>query len=276
MSTQLRIFKADAGLKWLKAGWLIFKTQPATFIAMFLFIGISNLFFAIVLPQKLQVLALLPISFLTIGFYRAVLTKQQGGKIILFDIFKVFSSTGNRIGLFRLALIQMSIALVLEFLAKVLFLQAEAVINDPNTAAILSDPNITMPQITQLFQSILSSIPVINMILFLIALFVYLASFAYAGPLVYFNNEQSILTALKKSLMVFYHNILPLGVFGLICALFMALSMFLSFLPLLILMPICYISFFVSYQAIFMPVVPPSDDINVKPLSSEESGRFDA
>ena len=32
MSTQLRIFKADAALKWLKAGWLIFKTQPLTFI----------------------------------------------------------------------------------------------------------------------------------------------------------------------------------------------------------------------------------------------------
>jgi hypothetical protein len=56
----------------------------------------------------------------------------------------------------------------------------------------------------------------------------------------------------------------------------MVLSMFLSLLPLLILMPICYISFFVSYQAIFMPVVPPSDDSNIKPLSSEQSGRFDA
>jgi uncharacterized membrane protein len=76
--------------------------------------------------------------------------------------------------------------------------------------------------------------------------------------------------------MVFYYNILPLSVYGIICALLMVLSMFLSLLPLLILMPICYISFFVSYQAIFMPVVPPSDDSNIKPLSSEQSGRFDA
>ncbi|MGO2275319.1 MAG: BPSS1780 family membrane protein, partial [Pseudoalteromonas nigrifaciens] len=27
---------------------------------------------------------------------------------------------------------------------------------------------------------------------------------------------------------------------------------------------------------IFMPVVPPSDDSNITPLSSESSGRFDA
>ena len=43
MSTQLRIFKADAALKWFKAGWLIFKTQPLTFIFMHLFIGIVGL-----------------------------------------------------------------------------------------------------------------------------------------------------------------------------------------------------------------------------------------
>ena len=108
------------------------------------------------------------------------------------------------------------------------------------------------------------------------AMLIYLTAFAYAVPLVYFSKETRILTALKKSLMVFYHNILPLGVFGLICALFMALSMFLSFLPLLILMPICYISFFVSYQAIFMPIVPPAEAEPVAPQHNDQSGRFDA
>jgi uncharacterized membrane protein len=150
-----------------------------------------------------------------------VLTKQQGGKIMLADILKPFSAKGNRLGLFRLALYQMGAGI-------------------------------------------------------LIALSIYFTSFAYAVPLVYFNKEQRILNALKSSFMVFYYNILPLSVYGIICALLIVVSMFLSLLPLLILMPICYISFFVSYQAIFMPVVPPSDDSNIKPLSSEQSGRFDA
>ena len=122
----------------------------------------------------------------------------------------------------------------------------------------------------------LESISMASVVLFLLALSVYLTAFAYAVPLVYFNKEQRIFSALKNSFMVFYYNILPLSVYAIICGLFIVLSMFLSFLPLLVLMPICYISFFVSYQAIFMPVVPPSDDSNITPLSSESSGRFDA
>ncbi len=93
MSTQLRIFKADAGLKWLKAGWLIFKTQPATFIFMHLFIGIVGLL-SLFLPL-LQVVAALATPFLTAGFYQAVLSKQQGGKIMLADILKPFTAKGK-------------------------------------------------------------------------------------------------------------------------------------------------------------------------------------
>ena len=262
MSTQLRIFKADAALKWFKAGWLIFKTQPLTFIFMHLFIGIVGLL-SLFLPV-LQIAAALATPFLTAGFYQAVLTKQQGGKIMLADILKPFSAKGNRLGLFRLALYQMGAGILIALLANGLFADAMAVMTQPGL-----DPNTAVSQM-------LESISLANVALFLIALSIYFTSFAYAVPLVYFKKEQRILNALKSSFMVFYYNILPLSVYGIICALLMVLSMFLSLLPLLILMPICYISFFVSYQAIFMPVVPPSDDSNIKPLSSEQSGRFDA
>ena len=252
MSTQLRIFKADAALKWFKAGWLIFKTQPLTFIFMHLFIGIVGLL-SLFLPL-LQIVAALATPFLTAGFYQAVLTKQQGGKIMLADILKPFSAKGN----------QMGAGILIALLANGLFADAMAVMTQPDL-----DPNTAISQM-------LESISFANVALFLIALSIYFTSFAYAVPLVYFNKEQRILNALKSSFMVFYYNILPLSVYGIICALLIVVSMFLSLLPLLILMPICYISFFVSYQAIFMPVVPPSDDSNIKPLSSEQSGRFDA
>ena len=262
MSTQLRVFKADAGLKWLKAGWLIFKTQPMTFIFMHLFIGIVGLL-SLFLPL-LQVVAALATPFLTAGFYQAVLTKQQGGKIMLADILKPFSAKGNRLGLVRLALYQMGAGILMALLANGLFADAVAIMSQPGL-----EPQAALEQT-------IASISGASVILFFMAMLIYLTAFAYAVPLVYFNKEQRILTALKQSLMVFYHNLFPLSVFGVICVLFMAVSMFLSFLPLLILMPICYISFFVSYQAIFMPIVPPSDDKNVKPLSSETSGHFDA
>jgi uncharacterized membrane protein len=262
MSTELRIFKADAGLKWFKAGWLIFKTQPATFIFMHLFIGIVGLL-SLFLPL-LQIVAALATPFLTAGFYQAVVTKQQGGKIMLADILKPFSAKGNRIGLLRLALYQMGAGILMALLANGLFADAVAIMTQPDI-----DPNVALEQM-------LESISMANVVLFLMAMSIYFTAFAYAVPLVYFNKEQRILSALKSSFMVFYHNILPLSVYCIICAVLMGFSALLSFLPLLILMPICYISFFVSYQAIFMPVVPPSDDSNVKPLSSEVSGRFDA
>lgn len=262
MSTQLKIFKADAALKWFKAGWLIFKTQPLTFIFMHLFIVIVGLM-SIFLPL-LQIIAALATPFLTAGFYQAVLTKQQGGNIALADILKPFSAKGNRLGLLRLALYQMGAGILIALLANGLFAEAVAVMTQPNL-----DPNTAIEQM-------LASLSMANIGLFLIALIVYFSAFAYAVPLVYFNKEQQIFNALKNSLKVFYYNIFPLSLFGIICAFLMVVSVFLSLLPLLIFMPICYISFFVSFQAIFMPVVPPSDDDNVTPLSSEQSGRFDA
>jgi hypothetical protein len=262
MSTELRVFKADAGLKWLKAGWLIFKTQPMTFIFMHLFIGIVSLL-SLFLPF-LQIIAALATPFLTAGFYQAVITKQQGGSIMLADILKPFTKKGNRLGLLRLALYQMGAGILVGVLANALFVDAITIMQQPNV-----DPNLVVKQI-------MASLSMGNVLLFLVVLSVYISAFAYAIPLVYFNKEQQILTALKRSLTVFYYNILPLSVFSAVCGIFMFISMLLSMLPLLILMPICYISFFVSYQAIFMPVVPPSDDKGVKPLNSEQSGRFDA
>jgi len=135
MSIELRVFKAEAGVKWFKAGWLIFKTQPLTFIFMHLFIGVVGLL-SLFLPF-LQIIAALATPFLTAGFYQAVLTKQQGGKIILADILKPFSAKGNRMGLLRLALYQMAAGVLMALLANGLFGEAVAIMSDPNV-----DPNI--------------------------------------------------------------------------------------------------------------------------------------
>ncbi|MBQ4833887.1 hypothetical protein J8L70_11600 [Pseudoalteromonas sp. MMG010] len=262
MSTPIRVFKADAGLKWFKAGLLIFKTQPMTFIFMHLLMGIAGLM-SLFFPF-LQVAAALAAPFLTAGFYQAVLTKQQGGKIMLVDILKPFTNKGNRLGLLRLSLYQTGAGILMALFSSTLFGDALAIMQQPNI-----DPNIALEQM-------IASISIANVILFFAVMSVYISAFAYAIPLIYFKQEQQIVRALKRSLAVFYHNILPLSVFGVICGILMFISLMLSMLPLLILMPICYISFFVSYQAIFMPIVPPSDDENVKPLSAEQSGRFDA
>ena len=97
MSIEVRIFKADAGVKWFKAGWEIFKLQPFTFILMHLLIGVIG-FLSLVLPL-LQVVGAFVAPFLMAGFYQAVLTKQQGGTISQADIFKPFTYASSVFGL---------------------------------------------------------------------------------------------------------------------------------------------------------------------------------
>ena len=65
------------------------------------------------------------------GFYQAVLTKQQGGKIMLADILKPFSAKGNRLGLVRLALYQMGAGILMALLANGLFADAVAIMSQP-------------------------------------------------------------------------------------------------------------------------------------------------
>ena len=152
MSIELRVFKADAGLKWFKAGWLIFKTQPFTFIFMHLFIGIIGLL-SLFLPF-LQIIAALATPFLTAGFYQAVITKQQGGKIMLADILKPFTAKGNRLGLLRLALYQMAAGVLMALLAGGLFSEAVEIMSNPSV-----DPNIAL-------QQVIDSISMANLALF--------------------------------------------------------------------------------------------------------------
>ena len=72
----------------------------------------------------------------------------------------------------------------------------------------------------------------------------------------------------------------PLTVFSLVIGVLILAAMPLSFVPLLVIMPVAYIGFFCSYQAIF-----PDDDISdnngqgekqASQSSAINTGRFDA
>ncbi|WP_404340857.1 BPSS1780 family membrane protein [Pseudoalteromonas mariniglutinosa] len=264
MSIELRVFKADAGVKWLKAGWLIFKSQPVTFIFMYLFIAVVGLL-SVLLPV-LQIIASLAMPFLIAGFYQAVITKQQGGVISQLDIFKPFSNKGNRMGLVRVALYKMAAGLLLAFLSNSLFSDAISVLTQTGFN----------PQNAEHIERLVATLSMSHIALFLVAFSVYLTAFAYAVPLVYFSRQKNILAVLKTSFVVFYHNIAPLTVYGIIVVFLMLACVPLSFIPLLVLMPICYISFFISFQAIFMPIVPAGGHSQLSESSSTDTGRFDA
>jgi uncharacterized membrane protein len=268
MSSKINVFSASAGLQWLKQGWNIFKTQPMTFMFMYIFMIVVALI-PLVLPP-LQLVAAFTAPFLTIGFYLAVISKQQGKTISLADILKPFSIKGRRLNLFRLGLYQMGAVILLTLLADSLF----------------SETFTLMQQATenhnheQLLAEVMNTLSIGNIGLFLLAHAVNLMAFAFALPLVFFKGENRILKALGQSLKVFQTNMAPLTVFSLVIGVLMLAAMPLSFVPLLVIMPVAYIGFFCSYQAIF-----PADDISdnngqgekqASQSSEINTGRFDA
>ncbi len=237
MTIELRVFKAKSGVSWFKSGWQIFKTQPSTFIFMYLFIIIVGL-----LPISLSFLhipAALAMPFLMAGFYAAVLKKQQGQPIMLSDIVKPFSNTEVRLSLLRLGLYQMAMGLLFAMAIGWLF----------QDAFLLIEQNIKDPEkASELF---LAALKPESIILFVCLLGVYLMAFAYAVPMVYFQKQCRIFEVIKVSLLAFWHNIAPLSLFGGIVALLFFISFPLSLIPLLVVIPVSYIGFFVSFQAIF-------------------------
>ncbi|MEO2267028.1 BPSS1780 family membrane protein [Pseudoalteromonas sp. YIC-656] len=239
MAIEIKVYKASAGARWFKAGLDVFQTQPFIFMFMYLFIGIFGLI-GLIAPV-LKIPAALATPFLMAGLYGAALRRQQGQKIAFADILNVFSQKGRRIGLFRVGLYQMGAALLLGMLASVLFADVIELMTQTDL-----DPQTALQQLAQSFSFG-------SLALFLIAVSIYLCAFAFAVPLVYFGRHTSIIEVMKASLMAFYHNMAALSVYGLIAGGLLLVCAFLSFIPLLVVMPICYISLFIAFQAMFMP-----------------------
>ncbi|ATC93752.1 BPSS1780 family membrane protein [Pseudoalteromonas tunicata] len=259
MAIEQRVYKAQAGVAWFKAAWHIFKMQPGTFILMHAVmggLGLVAIFFPI-----LQIAAGLATPFLTAGFYQAILLRQQGKKITVAELFAPFGQVGRRLGLFRLGLYQIGAGILLALLASWLFKDAIAVL----------EQYAAQPEIAA--QHLLNNLHFSNIVVFISALSFYLMCFAYAVPLVYFHGTANLLEVFKASLSTFWHNMAAIGVYGVIFTGLMLISVPLSFIPLFFIMPICYIAFFVSFQAMFMSTIVVAAPTNDMPTSS---GRFDA
>lgn len=271
MAIEIRIFKAKAGVNWFKAGWELFKCQPGTFILMHLFIGVLSLI-ALVAPI-FQLPAALAMPFVTAGFYRAMLNRQQGKKIAFFDLFNVFSEAGRRLMLFRLGLYHLFGGFILALLTTSLFQGLSEPLNAYLQA--VESQNVDLVQLHA--QQVIDSIQFSNIIVLIAAYSLYTMCFAYTIPLVYFSENNSILECIKASLLVFWHNMAALGIFGAISAGLILFAAFLSFIPLLFILPVLYAGFFVSFQAMFMSsVIVKSEQSNNEQPQAQNHDRFDA
>lgn len=262
MAIEIRIFKAKAGVNWFKAGWELFKTQPGTFIGMHLFLATISLI-AFVIPL-IQIPAALAVPSFTAGFYKAMLLRQQGEKIELFDLFKPFSDKARRVMLFRLGLYQMAGGLLIAMLSSWLFQDVITVLEQSS-----ANPELAA-------QQMVDAIQLSNVIVFIAALFVYLMAFAFTIPLVYFTQTNSILETMKASILVFWHNMAPIAMFHLIATGLMVVAAFLSLIPLIIFLPIIYAGFFISFQAMFLSNIVHENEPQAAANPAHDNDRFDA
>jgi uncharacterized membrane protein len=257
-----KTIKASMGIVWLKDAWALFKLQPFTFITMYLFIlTVSLLPF---LSPVLNVAASLVLPFLVIGFYQVVLKKQSGKSAQLSDVMAPLFEKGNRRPVLHLAMCQVVVALIISLIAQMLFSDMFAVIADAGESV----------DTAKLFADMAEQFNLGSFLLFVGVLVVNYAAFAFALPLVFFK-KYPLMSAIQASLAVFFSNIGALSVFGGVIAFLIVLSVPLQLLPMLVIMPMTYIGFFLAFKSIFSfevetPNTQPSDK------QDTQSGHFDA
>ncbi|CCQ09790.1 hypothetical protein PALB_6380 [Pseudoalteromonas luteoviolacea B = ATCC 29581] len=272
---QFRKIDASAGAQWLKEAWAVFKLQPFTFIMMHVFIIVVGLL--PLLAPVLNVAASLIAPFLTIGFYQAVIKKQQRQDMQLADILAPLFNKGHRRAVLHLAMCQVIAALLISVIAQYLFADMIKVFVESDAAM---DSAILLEQLVASFHFS-------HFVVFLFIMMLNYSAFAYSLPLVFFHKTP-LFTAIKMSLQVFLANVGALSVFGAIVAFLMVISIPLQMLPLLIIMPVAYIGFFIGFQAIFKCDTVHSDpvefssvgDLGTKTKKTDKNysdhGRFDA
>lgn len=257
-----KAIKANMGIVWLKEAWGVFKLQPFTFITMYLFIlTVSLLPF---LSPVLNVAASLVLPFLTIGFYQVIIKKQAGRPAQLSDVLAPLFEKGNRRPVFHLAMCQVVVALFISLIAQMLFADMVAVLANADET---TDPGKLLADMAEQFN-------MGSFLIFVAIMVVNYAAFAFALPLVFFRKFP-LLPAIQNSLSVFFSNVGALAVFGGAVAFLMLLSVPLQLLPLIVIMPLSYIGFFLAFKSIFgFEATTPSAPVDQS--ASEQSTHFDA
>lgn len=268
MSNQIRRFNAVAGLNWLLAAWHLFKQNPGVFILMYLFIMVVSVIAGVV--PMLAIPITLLITFFTAGYYNAMLKCQQGQKIDIDELFKPIMEKGNRIALFRLGIYQILGATLLMFLSSFLFTEMQEPFQNLLKAMEVQNIDLQAKYQAELIEAFRFS----DLVLYLFGFAIYSMLFAYSIPLVFFKQSQGILDALKQSFRAFGVNAMPLTVFGLVAAVLMVISTFLFLLPLVVLLPILYIGFFISFQDMFQTNL--MQPVETETVKSEANNTFDA
>lgn len=232
----IRRVKAAVAIEWLKSAWEIFKQYPLVFIQMILLT--LALTFLLALHPITLILGVLASPFLTAGFYGAIVGVQQQQKIGIDWLFKPFTETFCR----RIFILIAS----LNFIVSVPVTQFHQQVYDAMQHA--QDTGVHEPGLLLQMIALVALLLLTNML------------FAYAVAIAYFLKEQRVTLILQASFIACWRNIPALLLFCLLSLGLIVLTIPTMLLGLIVVAPVLYIAFFLSFNELFALQVKAQQD----------------
>lgn len=227
---------AGSVFSWLGQSWDLYKKNFLIWIAYIIIAFIGMIILAIIpFIGSLAISLLTPV--LLAGASYASHQSYKGNKVKFGDFFHGFKSRLS--SLIGLAGIQIATVFVLIIIMIIPILLTGFV----DISNIEKDPLSFLGQIM--------GIGLILLVLFFVFIILYGMAFLYAPTLILLNNVNTI-DSIKLSFKACLSNILPLILFVITTTILSTLSIFTLGLALLILIPMYYIAFYLSYRQIFI------------------------
>lgn len=238
---QIRKLGAARGWTWVKQGYQLIMRNPLLSVALAL-LGTLAMFFAISMPLFGPLLAVLLMPLLMAGYMRVCRALEEEEAIELPQLFAGLKT--HRSGLIALGGYTL-LGLLLSSMA-MLIVGGEALSKLLEKFQSVNDPQLLIDAMSAAGPGVASGL----MLGFAMVCMLMMA-FQYAPMLVFFSDVPP-LAALRLSLAGFLRNLIPYTIYSFIIQ---AIGVVLSMLPfgigLIIFIPLCFTSLYVSYRNIF-------------------------
>lgn len=238
-------FAAAQGWEWIKQGYTLFKKSPLLWVVLFIICMVAAIALSNV-PVVGEPLVSLLMPVILVGLMTGARALQNGEELELAHLFSGFQKHMSQLVTLG------GISLVAQFLIFGVMLMVGG---GTLVTVLMSSEPITDPNVINEALAGAGFAALLGMLLFSVLMM----AMQYAPMLVYFNNLAP-LEAMKLSLRAFLNNIAAMMVYSVTLVALAILASLPLFLGWLILLPLTFISLYISYCDIFPVVVvaPPA------------------
>lgn len=239
--TSAHACSADAGLKWLREGFVIFKQSPGLWMLLFLMVVVLNGICGVI-PVVGDIISMLVSPVLSGGLMMVAHRFHMESDAEFDDLF-----SGFRYRLWPLLQVALLyVAGMVAMLALAIFLSIALI--GLETIKLMGDMAQQTPDMID--PAMMINIAIVLIIIMVVMLPV-IMMYYFAPVLVMFHGVDAF-AAMKLSFMACCKNAIPFLVYGLLVMVLCILSVFTLFLGLLVLVPVLWASTYIAYRDIFL------------------------